>query len=246
MSTLTPLTDRVVVLTGAGSGIGRATRELLLDAGARVVAGDFRPDTLSDAVERWGEDRLVALGADVRDPEASTQLVNAGVERFGRVDSVVANAGIGFFGGVLDYSAEQVRQMVDTNYLGSVWLSRAAIAHYRERGGGGDIIIVASVAGLGIGGGNESVYAGSKAAQIQFAQSLQREIRSEDIRVTTIAPAAANTGFAQATGRFGDKAPEDGDFLQPADIGQAIVTALGQPRHMRTELWTLWSMAEAG
>ncbi|MGH3645155.1 MAG: SDR family oxidoreductase, partial [Mycobacterium sp.] len=145
----------------------------------------------------------------------------------------------------LDYGEDQIRTMVSTNFLGTVWVAREAVRHFRGNGGGGDIVIVGSVAGLGPGGGNEALYAATKAAQIQFGTSLDREVRNEGIRVAVIAPAAVNTHFAAATGRFGDRAPEEGEFMTPDDIGYAILTTLRQPRRMRTSLWTMWSMAEA-
>ena len=89
------------------------------------------------------------------------------------------------------------------------------------------------------------MYAATKAAQIQFGTSLDREVRDEGIRVAVIAPAAVNTGFAAATGGFGDKPPDEGDFMAPDDIAYAMVTTLRQPRRIRTSLWTMWSMAEA-
>lgn len=242
---LRDLSGTVVVVTGAGSGIGAATVGLLLEQGANVVAGELFVERLAQFVTAWGEDRIAAVRADVRDPDSVAQLLAAGAQRWGRVDSVVANAGIGYFGGLLDVDEHRVRTMVETNFLGSVWLARSAVEHFRAGADGGDIVVVGSVAGLGAGGGNEAVYAASKAAQIQFATSLDREVRSEGIRVSTVAPAAVNTAFAAATGRFGAAAPEDGGFLHAEDVAYAVVTTLQQPRRMRTALWSLWSLAEA-
>lgn len=243
-SDLRDLRDTVVAVTGAGSGIGAATARQLLDCGACVVASDLTADRLDSLHDAYG-DRVVAVGGDAGDPKVAARLLDAGADAFGQVHSVVANAGVGFYGGVLDYDENQVRTMVSTNLLGTVWLAREAVRRFRAAGGGGDIVILGSVAGLGPGGGNESVYAATKAAQIQFGTSLDREVRTEGIRVAVVAPAAVNTHFAAATGRFGDKAPEDGDFMAPDDIAYAIVTTLRQPRRMRTSLWTMWSLAEA-
>ena len=238
------LEGTVIALTGAGSGIGAVTARLLLEAGASLVAADLHADRLDSLVEEYGE-RVHPIAGDVGDPETSRRIATAAIEVFGRLDSVVANAGVGYFVGVNDYDETRIRTMVDTNVLGTVWLARAAVAAYRAAGNGGDIIVIRSVAGLGAGGGTESVYSATKAAQIQFATSLDREVRSEGIRVSVIAPAAVNTSFAVATGRFGDRPPEDGDFLRPDDIAGAIVTTLRQPRRMRTSLWSMWSLAEA-
>lgn len=237
------LRDCVVVVTGAGSGIGAATARALLSGGARVVAGDLVAESLQHLASGWG-DRVVCRAGDVGEPETARSLVAAGVEAWGRVDGVVANAGVGYFGGVEDASIEQIRRMIDTNLLGTVWLVRSALRHFRESGRPGDVIIVASVAGLGMGGANEAVYAATKAAQVQFATSVAREVRPEAIRIAVIAPAAVNTRFAAATGRFGSKAPEEGDFIEPADIAEAVIAALQQPRRIRTALWSIWSLAE--
>lgn len=244
ISELRELAGTVVVVTGAGSGIGAAITAALLEAGANVVAGELYIERLDGVVARWGDARIVAVAADVRSPEAAAALIAVGIDRWGRVDSVVANAGVGFFGGVLDYNEEQIIMMTETNFLGTVWLARQAVKHYRERGGGGDVILLGSVAGLGTGGGNEAIYAATKAAQMTFGTSLDREVRSEGIRVSTVAPAAVNTGFATSTGRFGDTEPEDAEFIKPADLAFAILTTLSQPRRIRTALWSIWSLAE--
>ena len=243
MSGAEDLTGRVVAVTGAASGIGAATAAALLGLGARVVAGDRRAESLSDLVEEWG-DQVVRCAGDVGDPATADALVTAAVQAWGRLDAVVANAGVGYFGGLADTSPDQIRRMTDTNFLGTVWVARSAVRQFRAAGRPGDVIIVASVAGLGAGGANEAVYAATKAAQIQLASSMAREVRSEGIRVVVIAPAAVNTHFAAATGRFGDRPPEEGDFLEPADVADAIVTALQQPRRLRTALLSLWSLAE--
>jgi NAD(P)-dependent dehydrogenase (short-subunit alcohol dehydrogenase family) len=238
------LEGTVVVVTGAGGGIGGATVRLALEAGANVVAGDLRTDALRPLVDEWGEGRVAVVGGDVREEATADALVRAGAEAFGRVDSVVANAGIGFYGGILDVGPEQIQMMIDVNLKGSIWLARAAVRRFREQGDGGDIVIVGSVAGLLIGGGKEAVYAATKGAQINLGTALDRELRAEGIRTTVVAPAGVNTPFAAADGRFGEGDPEHGPFMQPADIGGAIIYTLTQPRRMRTELWTMWSLAE--
>lgn len=238
------LTDTVVVVTGAGGGIGGAICRLALDTGARVVAGDLTEAPLKALESEFGSDRVAWAVGDITDEQTATALVETAVRSFGRLDSVVANAGIGFYGGLLDYGPEQVRLMLDVNVLGTVWLSRAAVQQYRIQGDGGDIVIIGSVAGLLIGGGREAVYAASKGAQVNFGHALDRELRSEGIRTTVIAPAGVNTSFAAGDGRFGDLAPSRGPFMDPDDIAGAVLYTLSQPRRMRTELWTMWSLAE--
>lgn len=238
------LEGTVIVITGAGGGIGRATALLALEAGARVVLGDLNDAPLNALHEEWGPDRVACATGDVSEESTSDHLVAAGVAAFGRVDSVVANAGVGFYGGLLDHDADRMRLMVDVNILGTVWLARAAVRQFRVQGDGGDIVIMGSVAGMLIGGGKEAVYAATKGAQINFGTALDRELRVEGIRTTVIAPAGVNTAFAAGDGRFGDTPPEEGPFMDPGDIAGAILYTLGQPRRMRTELWSMWSLSE--
>ena len=161
--------------------------------------------------------------------------------RFGRLDSLVVNAGIGAYGGIMSLTDEQIREIDATNFLGTVWSVRAAVPSFLEQGGG-DVVIVSSVAGLR-GGPWEAVYAGTKHAQIGLAGSLDRELREAGIRVTTICPAAVSTEFAIGTGRNeGDAWLED--VLTAEDVAAAIVATLAQPRRLRTQQWVLRSMAE--
>ncbi len=238
------LAGTVVVVTGAGGGIGGATVRLAVEAGARVVAGDVRPEPLRALVEELGADRVAPVVGDVRREATAEDLLAGGVEAFGRVDSVIANAAVGFYGGVLDQTPEQVDLMIDVTVKGTVWLARAAVRQFRRQGDGGDLVIIGSVAGLLIGGGKEAVYAATKGAQINLGYALDRELREEGIRTTVIAPAGVNTAFAAADGRFGDGDPSSGPFMEPDDIAGAVLHTLQQPRRMRTELWTMWSLAE--
>jgi 3-oxoacyl-[acyl-carrier protein] reductase len=236
------LSSTVVAVTGASAGIGAATARLLVEAGARVAVQARRKDRLAQLVDELGSDTAVAVPGDVRDPASARDLVQAAVDAFGRLDSIVVNAGIGAYGGILDATDEELRTMLRTNIDSSVWAVRAAVEQFRRAAGGGDIVVISSVAGLR-GGGSEAVYAGTKFAQVGLAGSLDREVRTEGIRVSTLCPAGVHTEFAIGNGRTeGDPALDD--FLQPEDVGAAVVTVLRQPRRMRTTLWAMWSMAE--
>jgi 3-oxoacyl-[acyl-carrier protein] reductase len=236
------LTGSVVAITGASSGIGAATARLLVESGARVVLGARRADRLDALVAELGGENAAAVAMDVRSPQDATRLVEEAVGRFGRLDSLVANAGIGAYGGILDLTDEQLTVMMDTNIAGTVWPVRAAVRQFTAAGAGGDVVVVASVAGLR-GGANEAVYASTKFAQVGLAGAVDREVRGQGIRVTTIAPAGTKTEFAIGDGRTeGDPALDD--FLAAEDVGFAVRTVLQQPRRLRTTLWALWSMAE--
>jgi NADP-dependent 3-hydroxy acid dehydrogenase YdfG len=235
------LTGSVVAVTGATAGIGAATVEQLIAAGAKVAASARREQRLAELVERHGDSVATVIG-DVRDPATSRDLVRTAVERFGRLDSVVANAGVGRYGGILDGSDDDMMEMIETNLSGTVWSVRAAVAEMRRAGAGGDVVIVSSVAGLR-GGADEAVYAATKFGQVGLAGALDRELREAGIRVTAICPAGVATEFAMGTGRTPDD-PSLADYLTADDVAHAIVTVLQQPRRVRTTLWSLWSMGQ--
>ena len=234
------LKDTVVAITGASSGIGRATARELARAGARVVLGGRRRERL-EALEAEFPGQAVAVEMDVRSPDDCQRLVREAVDRFGRLDSLVANAGIGMYGGILDRTDDELATMLDTNVAGTVWPIRAAVPEMLKAGHG-DIVIVASVAGFR-GGADEAVYAATKFAQVGLAGALDRELRDKGIRVTTIGPAGTSTEFAMGAGRTEDM-PELRTYLEPEDIAFAIRTVLEQPRRLRTQYWTIWSMAQ--
>lgn len=234
------LTGTVAAITGASAGIGRETARLLVESGAFVALAARRSDRLDDLVDDLGSDRALAVPTDVRDPEQNRELVAAAIERFGRLDVMVANAGIGMYGGIDDASDDELEQMIDVNLAGTVWSVRAAVPQMRLQGSG-DIIIVSSVAGSR-GDANEAVYAATKHAQVGLAGALDRELRRDGIRVTALCPAGVSTEFALGAGRTeGDPALEH--FLRPEDIAFQVLTVLRQPRRLRTTSWTIWSMA---
>jgi len=236
------LTGTVVAITGATAGIGAASARQLVEAGANVAVGGRRQERLDALVDELGADRVVGIECDVRRPEDNARLVAAAVDTWGRLDSVVPNAGIGMYGGILDYPDDEISRMVDTNYTGTIWTIRAALPVMLETTGGGDIVIVASVAGLR-GGGDEAVYAGTKFAQVGLAGALDRELREKGVRVTAMCPAGVETEFAIGAGRTaGDPALEA--YLRPEDVAFGIVTVLQQPRRVRTTLWAMWSMGQ--
>ncbi len=236
------LTGTVVAVTGASSGIGAATARLLGEAGARVVLGARRVDRLHALVSEIGEDRALAVQLDVQSPEQCRAFVEQAVSRFGRLDSLVANAGIGMYGGIEDTSDEDLTRMIEVNFSGTVWSIRATVPQLRRQGDGGDLVLVSSVAGLR-GGADEAVYAGTKFAQVGLAGSLDRELREDGIRVTAICPAGVETEFAIGAGRTeGD--PALAAYLRPEDVAFQIVTVLEQPRRLRTTLWAMWSMGQ--
>jgi len=238
---LETLTGKVIAITGATAGIGAATARALVGEGASVALGARRTDRLAELEEEL-DGNAVTVEMDVRDPDGSQQLIAAALDRFGGLDALVANAGIGAYGGIMDLADDQLRDMMDTNVAGTVWPIRAAVPHFFDAGKG-DIVIVASVAGLR-GGGDEAVYAATKFAQVGLAGGLDRELRERNIRVSTICPGGVATEFAMGAGRTPDM-PELTEMLRPEDVAAAVVTVLRQPASMRTLVWSMRSMHEA-
>jgi 3-oxoacyl-[acyl-carrier protein] reductase len=237
---MTDLSGTVTAITGASAGIGAATAAAIAAEGGSIVVGARRRERLDVLADDFG-DAVAVVEMDVRDPEGSRRLVDEAIARFGRLDALVANAGIGAYGGIMDLSDEQLRVMMDTNVAGTVWPIRAAVPHFLEAGSG-DIVIVASVAGLR-GAGDEAVYAATKFAQVGLAGGLDRELRQKGIRVSAICPGGTATEFAMGAGRTPDM-PGLADMLRAEDVAAAVVTVLCQPRTMRTLVWSMRSIQE--
>ncbi len=223
----------VAVITGASSGIGAATARALSGRGARVVLGARRRDRIDDLVAELGGDHAIAVEMDVRRPEDAERLMQAAVDAFGRIDGLVANAGIGYYGRILDHDDARIADMLDTNIAGTVWPVRAAVRRMLPQGSG-DIVIVSSVAGT-TARANEAVYAATKHAQMGLAGGLDRELHRQGIRVTAIQPGGVVTEFAmQPGGGRTASSPQLDDMLTAADVAEAIAFALEQPRTART------------
>lgn len=237
------LDGSVVAITGASAGIGLATARALHARGARVVLGARRVERLDELVAELGSDRAAAVEMDVREPAHAERLVQTAVDRFGRIDSLVANAGIGYYGSILDHDDETLTAMMDTNIAGTVWPVRAAVRRMLPQGSG-DIVIVSSVAGT-TGRANEAVYAATKHAQIGLANGLDRELFGRGIRVTAMCPGGVVTEFAMQPGggRTGSS-PQLADMLSAGDVAEAIAFTLEQPRSVRTLIYRLRGATE--
>ena len=234
------LAGQVVAITGASAGIGAASARALAAEGAKVVLGARRVERLKAMVEDL-DGAALAVEMDVRDPEASHHLVAAALSEYGGLDALVANAGIGAYGGIMDLTDAKLAEMMDINVAGTVWPIRAAVPHFLQKGEG-DIVIVASVAGLR-GAGDEAVYAATKFAQVGLAGGLDRELRDKNIRVSTICPGGTATEFAMGAGRTPDMPGLD-DMMRPENIADAVITVLSQPKSMRTLIWSMRSIKE--
>jgi NAD(P)-dependent dehydrogenase (short-subunit alcohol dehydrogenase family) len=219
---MTTLTGKVAVITGASRGIGAALAHLLDEQGVKLGLASRRGDDLGlDAV---------AQPTDVREPEQLESLVGATVERFGRLDILVANAGVGAYAPVHELSREWLDEIIDTNLKGTIYAVRAALPHLLGSGEG-DIVTVASVAGLR-GLPLESVYCASKFGQVGFTRALDHELRERGIRCTNVCPGGVATDFAleEGRGRSPDLLPA---MMSGEEVAEVIVFALTRPRSQR-------------
>lgn len=182
------LDGKVAVVTGASSGLGVAFAEALARAGADVALGARRVEKLDDTkalIEAQGR-RAIAVGTDVADPEACTALVQATVQRLGRVDVLVNNAGIGTAVPATRETPEQFREVLGVNLEGCYWMAQAAARAMTE---GGSIINVSSVLGITTAGLPQAAYAASKAGLLGLTRDLaQQWTQRKGIRVNAIAP----------------------------------------------------------
>jgi NADP-dependent 3-hydroxy acid dehydrogenase YdfG len=229
------LDGKVALVTGASGGIGAAVARGLHEAGASVGLLSRRGDDL-------GLERGVGLPCDVRDRSAVAQATEAVVERFGRLDIAVANAGIGAYGPFLELDPEQVEAIIDVNLKGTLYTAAATLPHLIASGEG-DFISLASVAGLRAFPG-ESVYNASKFGQVGFTRSLDHELRERGVRATCICPGGVSTEFAMGSGReHGD--PELEGMLSADDVAEVVLFTVTRPRTMRILTTSFRPMIEA-
>jgi NADP-dependent 3-hydroxy acid dehydrogenase YdfG len=214
--------DPVLLITGASSGIGAATARAAADS-HRLVLAARRLEPLEELVdELGGSERATAVRCDVSEWDEVEAMAAHGLEAFGRIDAVFANAGFGASRGFLEESVEHWRSMVLTNVYGVALTIRATLPHMLERGEG-HFVITSSVAGRRVLPG--SLYSATKWAATAIGEALRAELRqmhdSDAIRVTLIEPGMVDTPFFD--NRPGEWA------LRDEDIARAVIFALEQP-----------------
>jgi NAD(P)-dependent dehydrogenase (short-subunit alcohol dehydrogenase family)/radical SAM superfamily enzyme YgiQ (UPF0313 family) len=185
--------DAVLIVTGAGKGIGRAVALAAAGQGAQVVAVARTQSDLDSLAAEAGAG-ILAVKADVSDPRETARIVSLALEKCSRVDILVNNAGVGYFDALEKMAPEEVDAMIDTNFKGAVHMARA-VAGPMARRGSGSIINVSSILGLNAGPG-ESVYAATKFGLIGFTTALAKELKPSGVTVSAICPGAVDTGFA--------------------------------------------------
>ncbi|WP_275467322.1 SDR family oxidoreductase [Streptomyces noursei] len=221
---------KVVAITGASSGIGEATALLLAERGAKIVLGARRPErleALADRIEKAGGDATWAR-TDVTRREDLAGLVKLARDRYGKLDVLVSNAGIGLISRLDDLRVEDWEEMIDVNLKGVLYGIAAALPVFREQGFG-HFVNTVSTAGLRIVP-LQSVYAGTKNAVRTISEGLRQEA-GDSLRVTVVSPGAVRTDFAErmdpAAKAQIDKMMETA--LSPDAVARAIAFAIEQP-----------------
>src|SRR5215469_17916847 len=182
------------VITGATSGIRLETALEFARSGANVVAAGRRHERLLDIVCRIeaAGGKAIAVPTDVSDQKQVNSLIQQAVERFGAVDTLVNNAGVGLAARFEDQSIEDFRRVIDVNFWGAVYASKAAVSQMRRQPAGGVIINISSIMGKR-GVPYETAYCASKFALAGFSQALRAEVMSDKIDVSAIFPGAIET-----------------------------------------------------
>lgn len=217
------LDGKVALVTGASRGIGAAVAHGLAREGVRLGLASRSGADL-------GIEGAVARPCDVRDPAAVAAIVQETVNRFGGLDILVVNAGVGSYGPFLEMANEELEEIVDVNVKGMLYTLRAALPHL-FRSESADVVTVASEAGRR-GLPMEAVYCASKFAQVGLTRALDHEMRPRGVRCTNVCPGGVATDFAMGRGRTPDM-PELEGMMAPEDVAEAVLFVLTRPRNHR-------------
>ncbi|GAA4668268.1 SDR family oxidoreductase [Frondihabitans cladoniiphilus] len=223
------LTGKVAVITGASSGIGEATARLLVEEGVHVVLVARRVERLEALAAELGDAATVAR-LDVADAPAVTALFDELKTRFGGIDLLFNNAGIGISSNFDDSDPADWKTMIDANLYGVLNCTQAAIPLLRGRPGA-MISTVSSVGGR-FGAATWSVYSATKFAVVGFHDALRRELGEEGIRVSVLEPGATWSEFGENVSDAIHQRRIQLDALQSADVAQALVFAFAQPANV--------------
>jgi NADP-dependent 3-hydroxy acid dehydrogenase YdfG len=217
------LSGKVAFITGASAGIGAAVARKLSAEGVKLGLASRRGSDL-------GLSNALGLTCDVRDIAQVEEAVAQTVARFGGLDIVVANAGVGSYHPFGEEPLEHVEQMIDVNLKGTIYATRAALPHLK-RSAAADVITLASEAGRrGLPG--EAVYCASKFGQVGLTRALDQELRPLGIRATNICPGGVATDFALSEG-YGRAQEALEGMMSADDVAEVVLFALTRPRGMR-------------
>lgn len=218
---MSQLKNKIALVTGGTRGIGYGIARSLMECEMKVAVTGRSQQTADEAAKQLnqlGKGEAMGIGADVRDLASQQQAVNSIIQKWGALDVLVANAGLGYFGSVEDITEEQWRETIDTNLTGVFYSIKASVAALKKSQG--YIITIASLAGTNFFAGG-SAYNASKFGLVGFTQAAMLDLRDHGIKVSTIMPGSVSTDFMNAGVR-----KEDSWKIQPEDIGELVVDLL--------------------
>lgn len=240
------LDGKTAVITGASSGIGKATAHKLAENGVSIVLASRSIDELEKIAEKLEEKHDVeasAVKTDVTDEKEVEELFQASEESFGEIDIVVSNAGLAMTGNVEEMPTEHYRKNNSVNIDGMFHVARESIPYLKETEG--NLIFLGSIAGKYPRGGNP-VYAASKAWTISFAKSLSAQIGEDGVAVTVVNPSEVRTEFNAETGTSFAEAFEEGSVTEPEQIADGIIFAARQDKNNTVEELNLYRRDKLG
>ena len=238
------LQNKVAIITGASAGIGQACARALMREGASLVLTARRRPRLEQLVaeaKQVGSKAVFVLG-DAREEETARRTVEQAVQAFGRIDILVNNAGMGNYKNLVDTSADEYAEMMDSNMRSTFLFTRHAVPVMIKQHSG-LVLMISSMAGV-YGFAGEAAYCATKFAQVGFAQGLDKELRPHGIKVGTINPGGVKTEFAIGKGRTEAGVAESG-MLEAEDVAQAVLFACMQPPGSRIIQIQMRTMAES-
>jgi NADP-dependent 3-hydroxy acid dehydrogenase YdfG len=238
------LTGKVVLITGASAGIGAASVRALAAEGAQIVLTARRQERLVALVaeiERLGGSGQIVVG-DAREEDTARRAVATAVNAFGRLDILVNCAGVGNYKNLIETSADEYDELMDSNMRTTFLFTRQAVPVMVAQQAG-IILMISSMAGV-YGFAGEAVYCATKFAQTGFARALDKELRPAGIKVGVICPGGVKTEFALGKGRT-EASVAQSEMLEPDDVAQAVVLACTQSARARIIEVQMRTMAEA-
>jgi 3-oxoacyl-[acyl-carrier protein] reductase len=219
---MSKLRDKVAIVTGGTKGIGFAIAERLIAAGAHALVCARTQADVASVADGLGE-RAAGVTCDVSDPAACQRVVDDAVERWGRLDLLVNNAGFGIFEPISEMTVEDWRRQVEVNLGGVFYMSKAALPHL-SASGDGFIINIGSLAGRNAFAGGTG-YNASKFGLVGLSESMMLDVRYDDVRVSLIMPGSVNTGFRGKTASQERSWPLEAD-----DCALAVMQLLDYPK----------------
>jgi len=222
------LKEKVAVITGASSGIGKATAKNLRDAGMKLVITARREERLKELANALGETEI--LPGDIVEPSMSQALIDKAIEAFGRCDVVVNNAGFGEINPIDKIDIDRVCEMVRVNVEAAYRLALLAVRHFLEQGEG-HLVNISSVLGTKVRP-TTGAYAGTKYAIEALSESLRQELAGSGVRVSCVEPGIVLSEFHDHWEVHPTKSMNVPNPLQPEDIARCVRFALEQPPHV--------------